>query len=345
MKLLITGASGFLGRYVVAAALRQRHSVCAVVRSSNAETLSWYHHPNVEISRLDLCHSEGLAEALCGVDAVIHLAAAMTGDFNNQYANTVVATQNLLYAMVEAGVFRLIAISSFAVYDYLNLSTGSTLDESTLIEKNSAQRDVYTQIKLLQESLIRDFEICYQQAQVTILRPGMIYGQEHLWHALFGIQIGKQFWVQIGRRNRPPLIYVENCAEAIVLAVQSHRAIGQTMNVVDDDLPTQDDYVHQVLKYSPSSPRSLSMSWIVLNYIAQFLAFCNQRLLRNRAKLPGIFIPARLHARFKPLNYTNLRAKQLLGWSPRYGLEAAIQRSCSSDDLLSCTSTEVIPTV
>jgi 2-alkyl-3-oxoalkanoate reductase len=345
MKILITGASGFLGRYVVAEALRQGHSVRAVMRSASAKNFSWHRHPNVEIAKFDLCRVEGLVEALHGVDAVIHLAAAMVGNFNTQYANTVTATQNLLDAMVEAEVFRLIAISSFSVYDYLDLNVSSTLDESTPIESRSAQRDVYTQTKLLQESSIRSFETCHPKAQVIVLRPGMVYGRDHLWHTLLGIKVSKQFWLRVGRKTRSPLTYVENCAEAVVLAAQCDRAIGQIINIVDDDLPTQDDYVHQVLKYSPSSPRSLSMSWIVLNYIAQFLAFCNQRLLRNRAKLPGIFIPARLHARFKPLNYTNQRAKQLLGWSPRYGLETSIQRSCGSNDLLSCSLSGVMPTV
>ena len=45
--------------------------------------------------------------------------------------------------------------------------------------------------------------------------------------------------------------------------------------------------------------------------------------------MPGLLVPARLHARCKPLRYRNDRAKRVLGWSPRYTLEQAVDRSLS----------------
>ena len=95
----ITGASGFLGRYVVQAALDQGYRVKAVVRpASNASQLSWSTHPQVELVRLDLRQAKGIAEALAGVDWVIHLAAVKGGDFYDRFAGTVIATENLLRA-------------------------------------------------------------------------------------------------------------------------------------------------------------------------------------------------------------------------------------------------------
>ena len=46
-----------------------------------------------------------------------------------------------------------------------------------------------------------------------------------------------------------------------------------------------------------------------------------------QAKIPGLFVPARLHARCKPLRYSNQRIKQVLGWTPRYSLIEALERS------------------
>ena len=55
MKLLITGASGFLGKFVVEAALQRNHQIKAVVRPASDETrLAWHNHPDVELIRLDL---------------------------------------------------------------------------------------------------------------------------------------------------------------------------------------------------------------------------------------------------------------------------------------------------
>jgi len=184
MKLLITGASGFLGRYVVAEALSRGHAVRAVVRPA-ADA----HHfdADVELARVDLRSPRGLVEACRGVDAVIHCAAAKSGDFYAQFAGTVLATENLLKAMKEAGVIHIVAISSLSVYDYKRMWSFNRLDESSPLESHPEQRDEYAQTKLLQENLVRQFAKdngwCH-----TILRPGVIFGKENLWTARLGIQ-------------------------------------------------------------------------------------------------------------------------------------------------------------
>jgi hypothetical protein len=78
----------------------------------------------------------------------------------------------------------------------------------------------------------------------------------------------------------------------------------------------------------------IPVSWMVMRFIAWAFWTYNQVFLKGQAKLPGIFIPAALHARFKPLRYTNARAKKVLNWTPRYSLDTAIERSCSNVELL-----------
>ena len=183
MKLLITGASGFLGKFVVAAALQRNHQIKAIVRpASDEKRVNWHNHPDVELIRLDLRQPRGLTEALEGVDAVIHLIATKAGDFYTQFAGTVICTENLLSALVESDVSRLIAVSTFSVYDYLALNQNDLLDENAPIENHPLRRDEYAQTKLIQEELFRDFER-EQAGKVTIIRPGMIYGQDNLWNA------------------------------------------------------------------------------------------------------------------------------------------------------------------
>ncbi|MBW4646355.1 MAG: NAD(P)-dependent oxidoreductase [Goleter apudmare HA4340-LM2] len=335
MKLLVTGASGFLGQYVVTAALRRGHQVCAVVRPASGQTqLPWLNHPNLELVRWDLQQQSSPANVLDSVDAVIHLAAAKQGNFDTQYANTVVATENLLAAMVTAKVLRLVAISSFSVFDYLNTPPGAIINEDSPLEREPKQRDVYTQTKLLQENIVRNFQ---QQAngQVTILRPGMVYGRDYLWNACLGVKVSDRLWIRIGGQAQMPLTYVENCADAIITAAESPTAVGQTLNIVDDDLPTQSLYAHKLTKLMPQSPYTIPLGWTVSRLLAQTFWLANQLLLAGKIKLPGILVPARLHARFKPLRYTNIRAQQVLNWRPQYDLDAALARSCSQQDLLS----------
>lgn len=334
MKLLVTGASGFLGSYVVAEALRRGHQVRAVIRPASDETrLFWRNHPAVELVRWDLQQRNSLVDALQGVNAVLHLAAAKEGDFDQQYAGTVVTTENLIQAMVEAQVFRLIAISTFSVFDYLYIPAGEIINEDSPIEREPKQRDVYAQTKLLQENIVRDYEQKYG-GLLTILRPGMIYGRGHLWNACLGAKVKDRLWIRIGEKAQIPLTYVENCAEAILRAVECDEAIGKTLNIVDDDLPTQSVYADKLAKLMPQSPYRILISWTVMRLLARATWLCNKVVLGGKIKLPGILVPARLHARFKPLSYSNIRAQQVLNWKPKYSLDAALERSCSDCLLL-----------
>jgi 2-alkyl-3-oxoalkanoate reductase len=333
MKLFVTGASGFLGQYVVAEALRQGHDVFAVIRpTSNADRLPWSSHPAIKIVQLDLQQPDCIPEALQGMDAVIHLAAAKAGDYQTQYASTVTATENLLQAMTQAMVLRLVAIGTFSVFDYFNLPQGATLTEDSPIVQNPTDRDVYAQTKLLQEQQFRKFG--QQGGQVTILRPGMIYGRDALWNACLGSTVKNKLWIRIGKDAQIPLIYVENCAEAIIAAAEKSEAIAQTINLVDDHLPTQAVYAQELASRMPSPPPTITIPWSLMGGLATMVWSINQVLFRGKLKLPGLLVPARLHARFKPLYYSNDRAKQVLNWKSKYSLAEALDRSCSKDNLL-----------
>ena len=327
MKVLITGASGFLGKYVTAVALQRGHQVRAVVRpASEIAAIPWAEHPDVELARFDLRSQAGIAEALTGIGAVIHLAAAKAGDFYAQFAGTVLATENLLTAMVETDVKRLVAISTFSVYDYINIESEATLDESSPLVKDPASRDEYAQTKLLQEQLVRAFE-AEQGGLVTVLRPGVIYGKDNLWTARLGASLGSGRWLRIGAEAKLPLSYVENCAEAIVMATENEAAIGQTINILDDEPPTQREYAKQLKAQVPNPPTFIPMNWMLMRSIGDVAWIVNQKLLGGKAKLPGVLIPSRLDARFKPLNYSNQKLKACLSWEPRYALKDAIARS------------------
>lgn len=349
MKIYITGATGFVGSQVVAAATARGHDVVATVRPASTRRPRPAATPangrpigSVEAVRVDLRSRRGLAESLQGVDTVIHLAAAKEGDFSTQFAGTVVATENLLAAMSQAGVHRLVAVSTFSVYDYLNTKAGTLIDERTPTDRAPELRDEYAQTKLLQEELFWAFGD-EQDTEMVVLRPGMIYGPDNLWHALLGAEFGTRY-LRIGNNATLPLTYVENCAEAMVLAAErlatdTAKVDGQIVNLVDDHLPTQQAYAELVAAHVETPP-TIPVPWPLVRTAAGILKAGNQSLLSGRAKFPGIAVPDRLHARFKPLRYTNAKAKRLLGWEPRVGLLEAIRRSA---DVERRSTTAAIP--
>ena len=326
MKLFITGASGFLGRRVVGEALDRGHEVHAVVRpASDLSGLRWVDHSRVTLVRLDLRDRGALSNALSAMEAVVHLAAAKSGDLYAQLAGTVVATENLLDEMDAADVRHIVAVSSFAVYDYLNGRSFSRLDESSPLESRPQDRDEYCRTKLIQEQLIR--EHAAKRGWIwTILRPGVIFGPDNLWTARLGVCLGSRLWVRIGAWAPVPLTYVDNCAEAIVLATECAASAGQVLNIVDGETPTQRRYVKLLQRRLPTRPRIIPVPWFAARATARLAWLTNRLLLGGRAKVPGVLVPSRLHARCKPRRYSNARLKAVVGWVPRYGLAEALDR-------------------
>lgn len=329
--LLVTGANGFLGRYVVAEALRRGHRVRALVRSSaDAVKHDWTNHPKVEIAVGDLRNRRAMPDHVRGVDTVLHLAAAKGGDVYDQLAGTVVATENLLAAMNDVGVQRLVLCSTFSVYDAYRSEANTLHDENAMIEQTPLERDGYAITKLMQEKLTQKW--CAERGwPLTIIRPGVIFGRDNLANGWAGLE-GKKFWVRTGAHATVPVTYVENCAEAIVMSAELDAAKGEILNIVDDDLPSQGRYLNEIRQTMSPKPHVIPIPFWVMRAIAGSAAIFNKYCCDGGAKIPSLFVPCRLAARGKSFRYTNAKAKRVLGWSPRFGLREAIARSASTVD-------------
>ena len=336
-RVLVTGATGFLGRYVTAAAVRAGVAVRAVVRpGTDDRQLPWGPAPAVELARVDLRRSAGLADAVAGCDTVVHLAAAKTGDFAARFAGTVVATENLLAAMDAAGVRRLVHCSSFSVYRAAGLPRGAVLDEQAPLEDRPQLRDDYAQVKLVQEQLVREWAAGRAEdgAELAVLRPGLIYGPGELWHALLGVEVLPSLWLGAGWRTRLPMAWVENVADAFVSAVALRPLGGVTVNVVDDRAPSIAEYVRAVRPLVPSTPRLVQLGYPGSLALVGAIAAVNRRALGGRLKLPGGLSPVPFEARFRPLRYSNRRAREVLGWAPRFEFPETLRRAAAGDELV-----------
>ncbi len=338
LRVFITGATGFVGRHVVAEAVGRGHHVVAMVRpaSSTSALDAMQEAGRVSFARGDLATSKGLAEELAGCDTVIHLAAVKGGDFFSRFAGTVIGTENLLAAATAAGVTDLVAISTFSVYDYGKRKANSVFDETFPVISDPRGRDEYAETKLYQDELFWAFGAASGHRMV-MLRPGMIYGRDQLWHPLLGGEFGP-INLRIGAKARPPITYVENTAEAMVLAAEAlaerpAEIDGQVINIVDDELPTQADYAIKV-KGLVDVPSGIFVPLPVMRAAASSVAAINRRFFDGRAKVPSIGLPDQIDARFKPFDYRNEKAKRLLGWTPKFTLDEALARSASSADLI-----------
>lgn len=338
-KIFITGGTGFVGRHVVAEAAARGHRVVALVRpASSVESLASVSATGrLTVVRGDLASRE-LADHMRGCDAVLHLAAVKGGDFFSRFSGTVIGTESLLQAARAAEVKNLVAVSTFSVYDYGTRPANTRFDETFPVIVDPRGRDEYAETKLYQDELYEEFG-AEAGHHMVMVRPGMIYGRDQLWHPLLGGEFGP-INLRVGAKARPPITYVENTAEALVLAAEalldparSASVDNEVINLVDDDLPTQSDYAKRV-EALESTPSAVFVPLPIMKLAASLVAAVNKRLFDGRMKVPSIALPDQVDARFKPFDYRNDKAKRLLGWSPRFGLEASLERSAGSVDLL-----------
>lgn len=326
MKALLTGATGFLGRRVLrellAAGIDVRCAVRASSRLATVHEIAKEHDARLETVTLNLANEEECHQAASDCDVVFHLAAALAGCASSLFQNTVVPTRELVRVSSEAGVKRFVLVSSLGVYGPQKLRRNSLLDESCPVDEAPHLRDAYTYSKIVQE------EVTWQTARnndlpLVVVRPGVIYGDERgiLSHRI-GLHFGNRL-LRMGGRQQIPFIYVENCAAGVVRAGLAENVDGQVFNLVDNELPTG----RQVIRRFRQSGRRLRVVGVP-QFAIPWLAWLNEKYSRwTEGQIPEVLSRHRIHAMWKPLRYTNEKARRMLGWSPDVDLETAFERT------------------
>ena len=321
MRMLVTGAGGFIGRATVAEAVARGHRVRAVLRPG-AEAPAFGAEAGgdaVEFVYADLRERESIRDVVRDMDVVVHLAAAMQGDDAEHRAVTVRGTAHLLDAMVAAGVRRLVAVSSIAVYDVLAAGGRGPVDETCPLEARPKQRDPYCRGKLTQEALIREWA---ERAglEAVILRPGVVHGPGRRWSPRVGLRLAPRLWMIPAPFAPLPLVTRQSCAEAIVLAAERRDVAGLTLNVVDDGAPSRWRYARAIGRLEGSAPWLLVLpAWLVRPIGGLVLGLI--RLVPGRRPGVGPYSRRRFAARFTPRSYANALIKERLGWTPRTTFE------------------------
>lgn len=225
MKVLVTGASGFLGGHLVDECVRAGDQVRALVRKGSC--------PAPDVVRGDLADEASLRAATRGVDVVYHSAARVTdhGSRAQFWDTNVAGTERLLRAARDNGVRRFVFVSSpSAVMDG---SDQLDIDESTPYPKKFL--NLYSETKAAAEQLVLaangpGFTTC-------AVRPRGIWGPRD-WHGFMPRLIGKMLAGKLpdlsgGRTVYASLCHCENAALACRLAARSDRVGGRAYFVAD----------------------------------------------------------------------------------------------------------------
>jgi nucleoside-diphosphate-sugar epimerase len=329
LNVLVTGAAGFLGRHVVAALLGRGHRVRALVRpATSIDGLPWA--DRVDAFRADLRAPAPLDPAFEDVDVLVHLAARVGGSDAAQMADTVVGTERLLEAMARSATRRMVLASSFSVYDWGAIRGGTLTEESPLAAADLYRRDGYTIAKTWQERVARRLSREHGW-DLTVLRPGFIWGEGHADFAGLGQKIGR-WYVVIAPAARPPLTHVENCADAFAEAALDPRAVGQTFNVVDNHGISSWRYLGEYRRRTGTGLIRIPVPYAAWLTGAVLASAVSRRIFGEKAKLPGLFVPCRFRARFRPLRFDTRKIRDILGWSPPLDLDRCLRRTYETSD-------------
>lgn len=317
MKNLVTGATGFIGKRLLARLRAQGESCRALCRS---ETL------DQDAMLADLADLAALTRACMGVDCVYHCAgyahALSASDPNAHWRINYEGTQNLLRAAVEAGVTRFVYLSSVkAMAD----PQEDCVDEDWPGEPNTP----YGRAKRAAENAVLEVGAKYG-LHVVILRLAMVYGwggRGNLERMANGIRAG-WFPPLPETGNRRSLVHVEDVVTAMILAMRKSVANGKTY-IVADSRHYSGREIYNAIR---NALGMLPVNWKVPAV-----------LLRTGGTMGDIM--GKLTGRSFPLNsevtdrllgsacYNTAKIEQDLGWRARISLDEGVREMCSQNSV------------
>lgn len=319
-EVLVTGASGFLGRRIVEVLVERGIPIRALVRKTSR--VDHLRLPGVTLVHGDVTDAQSLVPAFNGIDYVVHAAAGNKGTDDEIRRATVEGTRNILDCCALNPIRKLVYISSCSVYGVADYVKGSILDENASLENFPERRGVYSLAKLEAEKLVTAF-MALKKTPTVCLRPGTIYGPGgENYTPMVGFSLGNKVFAVIGCGGMVlPLIYIDNLVEAILVAMVDEKSSGQVYNVVDPQQVNKKQYMDALIRQL--YPRALYVCVPIALLSAVVTVYEKMAgLLRVKPFLTSYRLASSQNSVF----YNSSKIKADLGWLPLFTFEEAARR-------------------
>ncbi|OGC47091.1 MAG: hypothetical protein A3A94_03540 [Candidatus Portnoybacteria bacterium RIFCSPLOWO2_01_FULL_43_11] len=245
MKILVTGASGFIGSHLVRVLIAAGHEVRVLVREfSRLDRLKDLKDSSLEITEGSLEDKDSLIKAVSGIKVIFHLAGQL-GKFglsNEVYYRThVLSTKNLLEVSLGIPDFKqFIFTSTIGVFGPFR---GEFFTESY----THSPTNIYEKTKSEAEKLVLEF--IKNGFPATIIRPGLVYGPGdlHVLDIFKAVQNKKFFLIGRGENIIHP-VYIDDLISGFLSVLNNSRAIGQSYNICGKETIKLKDFLEIIAK-------------------------------------------------------------------------------------------------
>jgi predicted dehydrogenase/nucleoside-diphosphate-sugar epimerase len=323
-KILVTGATGLIGRHLVRQLLQKGNRVRIFVRRQPSP--EFMDDCNIEVFLGDLGDPAAVDRAVAGTEIVYHVGAAMKGSAHDHERGTVWGTQNIVDSVLRHDVQRLLYISSLSCLHAAAAGRGAVVTENWPIEPSPAKRGAYTQAKTEAEKIVRD-AVRDRHLSAVILRPGRVFGPGMtLLTPEVARRVGNLFVILGDGTRELPLVYVEDVVNAIVLAAEKSKFDGTVFHIVDRTHITQNQLVRDYILENANGAKVLHLPVVMLYGLALGLEVLS-KILKRSAPL-SIY---RVKSALARMQFDCSRAEKEIGWQPCVGIASGLQETMAAE--------------
>lgn len=315
MRILVTGASGFLGRHFVEHARAAGHEIVALQRKPENGNTGPNHHDDVVVRCADILDRAAIDASIVDIDCVCHLAAAFTeAHATDDYFHrvNVEGTANVMAAAQAAGVKRFVFCSTTGIY---GKRISGVIDETHLPQPFNS----YERSKVAAEEEVRRGAAAYGMEYV-ILRPSPIYGPGDKRLDKLYRNAARGRFPLFGRGDgRRHMVYVQDLAEAFLRACTLPAAANHEMIIAGPEAVPLREILQTLAELSnrrSSGPRLPLKAFVLLAGVTEDVC----RLLKVKAPLHR----RRMDFYLSDTEYDCGRAWTVLAWRPQTSLRQGL---------------------
>ncbi len=316
MKILITGGTGFTGHNLGKRLLEDGHEVRLLVRSVSRVALPA--HPGLEIQEGDIRDRAAVDKAVTGVAKIFNIAAMFrsAASVDQDYRDIhVEGTRHLVEAAISHQVERFVHCSTVGVHGDVKVPPATE-------ESPFAPADIYQRTKLEGELLARQLAATNGLA-LAVVRPTAIYGPGDMrLLKLFRLAVKKITPVIGTGRIFYHMVYIDDLVQGFLLASEQKAAVGEVFIIGGDENLILDDLLTTIARITGNPDRKIHIPARPFQLAG---SLCEKICIPLGIEPP--LYRRRVDFFTKSRSFDISKAKRLLGYRPKFGLEEGLRRT------------------